>query len=595
MTQKRFAVVFLALFWVLAARAAWPQQSAAVAPRLSQESPECAITQNGRADCLVRDQSGRFVWQFHDGRRWSRPQPLPGEFAGPASCVVRGPLGLNCFAIRRDGTLWHLAMNGGRWRQWRPLGGRLALGRPSCVAPSRNQIVCHARSLSGTLAIKSWLGDTVWQEWREAGGALSSDPSCLRLTSDRIACFWRRPDGRLSGLFPAETGPGSAVLTLPRLFGAPECASLGGDTLTCLSRDQGEWRGDAVLGGVGADGFRTGVAGLASDPVCASRAGRAICAFVAPDGGLASVGANARGWSPPESAGLPGVAAAGPCVVFDAFRVACFAVTASGELKAAFREKRGAPLTDTVAAVPEIIEKPVFPAAPAAAAALAPPATPPSAIVAPISTVSVREPLGSWRVFEPRTGLHCEIKLFDAPAQPYRSLTRDADCSGMQSLRGVDRWSQSEGAIFLRDRRGRVYFRFVEAGPTALRARWRRRDFVMMARDLRAFAADPRPAAQATEPPAAASPGLAGVWRVRGPGRQSCTIQLSIDAASAATRAAPQGCQGRLAQADGWSFRRGALVLERGGAPLARFVEGRGVTWFGRFEGGRQNLRMVKQ
>lgn len=594
MTHKRFAAVFLVVLWALTARAAWPQQTGIAPPSLTLERPECAVTQNGRADCLVRDKTGRFVWQFHDGRRWSRPQVLAGAFAGPASCVVRGPLGLNCFAIRRDGTLWHLAMNGGRWRQWRPLGGRLAVGRPSCVAPSRNQIVCHARSQSGTLAIKAWLGDSVWQEWRDGGGDLGGDPSCLRMNFDRVACFWRRADGRLSGLFPAETGPGAAVLTLPRQFGAPECASLGADKLTCLSREHGEWRGDAVLGGVGIDGFRTGVTGLASDPVCAMRAGRTICAFVSEGGTLASVDATGRGWSQPESPGLSNVAAAGPCFVFDALRLACFAVTSTGELRAAFRELRTPSGAAAAASIPEIMEKPVVPAAPPAAPSTANVAAVPSPATQPVATVSAREPLGAWRVFEPRTGLHCQITLFDAPAQPYRSLTRDADCAGMESLRGVDRWSQSERTIFLRDRRGRVYFRFVEAGPTALRARWRRRDFVMMARDLRAFAADPKPAAQAATIPAPSS-GLAGVWRVRGPGRQSCTIQLSVDAVSAATRATPQGCQGPLAQADGWSFRRGALVLERDGAPLARFVEGRGITWYGRFEGGRRGLRMIKQ
>jgi hypothetical protein len=250
--------------------------------------------------------------------------------------------------------------------------------------------------------------------------------------------------------------------------------------------------------------------------------------------------------------------------------------------------------TSVAAAEPAIVEKPALPVEPAA------PPSPPAVPVAPVAavtTVSAKEPLGVWRVFEPRTGLHCQITLYDAPAQPYRSMTRDRDCNALDSLRGVDRWSQSENGIFLRDRRGRVYFRFFEAGPTALRARWRRNDFVMMARDLRAFAAPaPAPSTAATaETPAPVAPGLAGVWRVRGPGRQSCTIRLSVDPASAATRAVPQGCQGSLALVDGWSFRRGGLVLERNGKPLARFIEGRGVTWTGRFEGGRRNLRMVKQ
>jgi hypothetical protein len=280
-------------------------------------------------------------------------------------------------------------------------------------------------------------------------------------------------------------------------------------------------------------------------------------------------------------------------MAFDASRLACFAINRHGALRVAFRETRGSALADIglPAMTPQIIEKPAPPVAP-------PPAPGPAMAAAAIAPVSIREPLGAWHVFEPRTGLHCQITLFDAPAQPFRSLTRDGDCGAMASMQRVDRWSQDGDGIFLRDRRGRVFFRFGEAGPTALRAKWRRSDFIMMARDLRAFAVQTPVAAQAPETPPAASPvrpGLTGTWRLRGPGRQSCFVRLSVDPASAATIAQPDGCQGTLAKVNGWSFRRGALVLERGGAPLARFVEGRGVTWFGRFEGGPRTLRMVKQ
>lgn len=582
----RFAVALWAVLWVLVAPAAWPQTSDPRS-RLLIETPECVVSQNGRADCLARDAQGRFVWQFHDGRRWSAPKHLIGEFAGPASCVVRGPLGLNCFAIRRDGTLWHLAMNGGRWRQWRPLGGRLAIGRPSCIAPARNQIACYARSASGSLAVKAWLGDSTWQAWREIGGELAGDPSCLRLTFERTACVWRRADRRLSGWFPAEVGPGSAILTLPNAFGTQSCAALDGDSVTCLSGGGDgpaiEWRGRAVLGGVGIDGIRPSPKGLAATPICRSRSGRTICSFSTSAGISGMIEATPQGWSSPVANGLIDVAAAGPCFVFDVARKSCFAITAKGALRAAFGEI-GAPGADVFAsAAPQIIEKPTAPE-PVSAPAMTTPVT----AQAPITTVSVREPIGAWRVFEPRTGLYCQITFFDAPAQPYRSLTRDKDCDAMTSLRGVDRWSQSDDGLFLRDKRGRVYFRFFEAGPTALRARWRRNDFIMLARDLRAFVPQPAPT-----PPAAAvtqTPGLAGLWRVRGPGRQNCQIRLSIDPDTAATRAEAQGCKGVLARADGWSFRRGALVIERRGEPVARFVEGRGAVWR-----GRRGLTMVKQ
>lgn len=585
------------LMWAIAAHLTWAQAADAPLP-FAREPPECVATQNGRADCLARDRAGRFIWQYHDGRKWSQAQMVPGEFSGPAACVVRGPLGLNCFAIRRDGSLWHLTMNGGRWRQWRPLGGRLALGRPSCVAPARNQIVCHARSKAGTLAVKSWLGDSTWQEWRDAGGELGSDPSCVRLNHERVACTWRRPDGRLSGLLPAEAGPGAAILTLPVAFGDPSCVPLDGDRVSCIGTGAPgpaiEWRGRAVLGGAGMDGVRPGPRGLTGKPICRTRAGRTFCAYIAGSGVTALIEATAQGWSAPAATGVAGAVVAGPCLVFDSVRTACFGITGEGELRASFRETRGPGAETAVSAVPQLLEKPAAPPVPPPDPVAA--VSKPAAAPAPVATVSVREPLGVWRVFEPRTGLHCQVTLFDAPAQPYRSLTRDADCAAMTSLQGVDRWSQNGDGIFFRDRRGRVYFRFLEAGPTALRARWRRNDFIMMARDLRAFAAEPKTA----EPIAAlaqaqASPGLAGVWRVRGPGRQSCEIRLSVDPSTGATRAAPQGCQGMLAKADGWSVRRGALVLERGGVPLARFVEGRGVAWVGRFEGGRRTLRMVKQ
>jgi hypothetical protein len=592
----RFAAVLLLAVIDVFAAGAKAQPAAGSAPKLLLETPECAVTVNGRVDCLARDASGAFIWTYHDGRRWSRPQRFAGQFAGPASCVVRGPLGLNCFAIRADGTLWQAAMNGGVWRPWRPLGGRLALGRPFCVAPGRNQIVCHARSANGTLAIKSWLGDTTWQEWRDAGGALSSDPSCVRLGFDRVACFWRRADGMFSGLYPAEIGPGAAILTLPRRISPPACAALGGQRAFCLGAAGGgktlEWRGQAILGGAGVDDFSTRDIPIAGPISCSTRSGRAFCALMTQSGTLSVIEATGQGWSSAVELAAPGVAHSGRCFVFDQLRLACTILTASGELRTVFRELNAAPGSGPGIAQsgPLLVEKPAPPSTPTAtlppaASASAPPA---------ISTVSANEPLGVWRIFEPRTGLHCGVTLFDAPAQPYRSLTRDADCAAMESLRGVDRWSQTSGGIFLRDRRGRVMFRFFEAGPTALRAQWRRSDFIMLARDLRAFAAPPVPSEVKAEA-AGANPGMAGTWRLRGPGRQSCRIHLRVDAETAATRAAPEGCSGALAQADGWSVRRGALVLERNGAPLARFVEGRGVTWFGRFEGGRGGLRMVKQ
>ena len=599
----RFAVVLLILQTLFAGGAvAQPK----IAAKLSLEIPECAVTQNARVDCLTRDATGTFVWSFHDGRRWSRPVRLAGRFAGPASCVVRGPLGLNCFAIRQDGTLWHSAMNGGVWRPWRPLGGRLAKGRPSCVAPARNQIVCHARSSGGTLAIKAWLGDATWQEWRDAGGSLSSDPSCVRVGFDRVACFWRRPDGLFSGLYPAEVGPGAAILTLPHKTNAPACAAPGGASALCLSVAAGgkvlEWRGEAILGRAGVDGFAVRDIPAAGPVSCTARAGRTFCAIMTPGGALSVVEATPKGWSPAVDLAGPGVAHSGRCFVFDEARLACTILTAAGDLRAVFRELGQAPGSGAGLAQigPALFEKPEPPAAPAAPVPPQPP-TPPVAAsqvsVSPppaIATVSVNEPLGIWRVFEPKSGLHCGVTFFDAPAQPYRSLTRDADCSAMESMRGVARWSQTSNGIFLRDRRGRVLFRFFDAGPTALRAKWRRSDFIMLARDLRAFAAPP---AQNVRPPDTVSndPGLVGTWRLRGPGRQSCRIRLRIDADTAATRATTEGCAGPLADTDGWSVRRGALVLERGGTPVARFVEGRGVTWFGRLEGGRSGLRMVKQ
>jgi hypothetical protein len=606
------ALLFALLIWavflhVASARADVPP------PPLALEAPECAVSQNGRVDCLARDRTGAFFWSFHDGRKWSRAQRMNGQFVGPASCVVRGPLGINCFAIRADGSLWHAAMNGGAWRGWRPLGGRLAFGRPSCLAPGRNQLACYARSVNGTLAIKAWLGDAVWQEWRDAGGSLAGDPSCVRLSLERVACFWRRPDGLFAGLLPAASGPSSALLTLPRQTGRPVCAAIDGARVVCRARLDSaktiEWRGVAELGGAGVDGFAVRDTPSLSDPVCTSRSGRVYCAYLTPAREFAVIEANAQGWTAPVVLAATDVAQAGRCFAFDTTRMGCVILTKAGELRAVFREYMGGPGTgvSTLSARPLLAEKPVPPPAAVAAAAPVPAAAPvltpkPAAPnPEPVPSVSVREPLGAWRVFEPRTGLHCQVTLFDAPAQPYRSLTRSADCNALTSLRGVDRWSQSDGGIFLRDRRGRVFFRFFEAGPTALRAKWRRNDFLMMARDLRAFAssapAAPVPPLAATTPPVAALPtGHVGPWRVRGPGRQSCVIRLTIDADTAETRARPDGCRGRLAAADGWSIRRGALVLERDGTPIARFVEGRGVTWFGRFEGGRADvLRMTKQ
>lgn len=584
---------------------------------LARERPECVSFTNGRLDCLARDRKGHFVWTVHDGRKWSQPRLLLGRFSGPASCVVRGPFGLNCFAIGADGTLWHIAMNGGQWRGWRPLGGRLAISRPSCVAPARNQILCFAKAQSGELTLKAWYGDETWQEWRGLGGQISGDPSCVRLSFERAACFWRRRDGLFSGYFPSGAGPGGAILTLPRDVAQPSCASLGGDQALCFAVARGgqlfEWRGDAVLGGVGLDGAAMRPFAGAKDPFCASRSSRVICTYLGATGGLFAVEATPDGLTAPVL--VANRALFGRCAVFDTARLACTYLTPEGALQVAFREDQGKGLTGPMAAIlPVIAEKPAIPATlPTATPTMAlGPEPSPATALAPLATVSAKEPLGAWRVFEPRTGLYCQITLFDAPARPYRSLTREPDCDRLQSLRGVSRWSAEKDGIYLRDARGRVFFRFSEAGPTALRARWRRNDLVMMARDLKAFAIAAPPGAPSSPGQAPAmsvahanvaqssSGSVVGVWRLRMPGRRPCVVRLTIDADSAETRTRVEGCSGAFASVDGWSVRRGALVLERGGVPVARFVEGRGVVWRGQYEGRRPDGRrggliMVKQ
>jgi hypothetical protein len=596
------AVFFLA--FLMACSGLAQSAPAPVASGMARETPECFNTALGRVDCVARDRVGRLVWTTLSRGAWSKPAVLTGRMAGPPSCVVRGPGGMNCFAVRPDGAMAHVAMNGGRWRQASALGGDLAASRPACVAPARDQIVCYVRTQRQTLAMKAWLGDSIWQPWRDLGGNVFSDPSCVRLGFGRAGCFWLRGDGLLSGWLPADKGPGGAVLTMPRSFGEPSCTAVSGDNVICATRDgQGhlvEWRGSATLGRAGRDGFRGSTIELGSALACSASRGRTICAAAFPaQGQVKTWTAAGPGWRE-ASVALPDAIAA-RCVALDTLRDMCVAVTRTGDLRAAIP---GAPVelppAEIAAAAPAPPVVPLSPVAPAAPAVVAAVVVPLAAAPAAIAPVSTQEPAGPWHVFEPRTGLHCEITLFDAPARPYRSLGRTAACARLASLQGVDRWSAERGGIFLRDRRGRVFFRFFAAGPTALRAQWRRRDMIMMARDPRAFqgkpagsAASPAPDVSADVPRQTTLRDAVGAWQLTTGGTRACTLRLAIDPDTATGRARTQGCRGGLALIDSWSLDEGILTLSGDGRTYVR-LSPKGGDWQGRSRGSRAVIELSR-
>ena len=168
----------------------------------------------------------------------------------------------------------------------------------------------------------------------------------------------------------------------------------------------------------------------------------------------------------------------------------------------------------------------------------------------------------------------------------------------LQSIQGVDRWSSDPSVLKLRDERGRVFFRFVEAGPTALRAKWRRSELVMLARDPNVFQKQPRPEVAITPGPnvATSSRGFVGVWRVNGPRGRSCVLRLTIDPDSAATRAKTSGCWDALERVYGWSITNGTLNLStESGALVARFSYVRGHLWRGKMQGNRRELTITQE
>src|SRR6185312_3354781 len=121
-------------------------------------------------------------WIAYTQGKWSAAQDLGGDLSVSVSCVVRGPGGINCFAPTAKGVLAEIHLNGTKWSSWASLGGELAIGHASCLALSRDHITCLARGRRGQLMARSWDGGSAWKEWRDLGGTLSGDPSCVVLS-----------------------------------------------------------------------------------------------------------------------------------------------------------------------------------------------------------------------------------------------------------------------------------------------------------------------------------------------------------------------------------------------------------------------------
>jgi hypothetical protein len=602
---RAFALSLAAAFVLAIAARAEP-----LASGIATERPECVTTAAGRADCLARNRYGQAVWTTYNNAAWSRPVILDASLAGPVSCVVRGPLGLNCFAVSTTGALHHIAFNGGRWGRWRSLGGELQAARVSCFAPQRDRISCLAVSKTGGLMLKSWLGDAVWQEWRQLSAGVTSRPSCVPFALDRMACYWRGTTGRLAGWASDPRGPGGFGFTTPLdIANRPACVPIGADRALCAAlglRPAGRppqavlWRSEPGGAGPGAVQSPDGLA-LAQEPHCAASIHGPLCFAATADGLAIAQPARDAVWEnvPAGTHGLPA------CALLGDGKTACMIVDARGHLWPHTPSQSEAlpPQTSAAAsAAPpppqSLAALPAPPVPPVPASAVPQPLPLPPAAPPPIATVSAAEPLGTWHVFEASTGRQCAITLFDAPAQPYRKAVLGPGCDALASLRNVDRWNAERGGIYLRDRRGRVFFRFFEAGPTALRAKWRRTDFVMLARDANAFSGRKPPLAQpgSAEPETGGSfAGFAGVWRAQGRG-VDCVIRLTVDPDSAQTLARPEGCGGALQAVQGWRIAGGVLTLTGpSGGAAARFSPVRGGAWRGVATGSRRAILLSRQ
>lgn len=257
---------------------AWDQFHASAA----KEAPECVSWTAERVDCLARSSSGRLSWSYSLDGKWSTPRDLGGALAGPPSCVVRGPRGINCFVVSAKGMLATIALNGAAWGKWGSLGGQLLPSRASCVGLGRDRISCFARGRRGELVQRTWSGGKTWDAWRNLGGALTTDPECIVAGGARAACFGRSSSGELVAFLPDTSGRSGGWTTLgARIEGKPSCVRLRSGESACVAQGLSGrlqiWRGMAGYG-AGA-GIATSSDDVTVDePGCALQ-GRALVCF----------------------------------------------------------------------------------------------------------------------------------------------------------------------------------------------------------------------------------------------------------------------------------------------------------------------------
>ncbi len=574
----------LAIAWPLTA-AAQTGSPRAILSSVSPDAPECFGLEAERTDCLVRTADGQTQWIGEERGRWRPAKALGGKLAQAPDCVMRGPNGFNCLGVQTDGTLAHIAYNAGAWSRWQNLGGDLGRGRVSCLTPQRDWIICFARDAAGRLAEKAWLGDATWQPWRIHGGSLASDPSCVALPLDQVACLARAPSGKPVLWHSNRKRPGGqfAPIASQTIVGTPSCQSLERERFVCLARGQGGALIEisAPLSRVSADAVRVQVLAMdtAGDPDCARRpGGRIDCVYRTADRSLALLTASREGWSEPVRLGFTEVAA-GRCVMHGLSGGLCFASLASRKLEVIRMGLVAAPIARLDSPPQSLPITPVSASVfvPAPLAHAWPPFVPTHIALAEPAAPQEHAPPAQerpvWTVTESATGQRCTVRLDPETGATAQSVMLGPECRRLASMASVARWRQDGRIIRFLDQGGRVYFQFFPSGDQVYRAKWRRGgEIILSQRD------QPIVNIERTPPP----PSLAGQWRLRGARAGRCELDLRLRGRARAVRVKGRGCDARIARAQAWVLDNGELrFIAPNGGVLARFRTSDGQTWRG--------------
>jgi hypothetical protein len=76
------------------------------------------------------------------------------------------------------------------WSGFRSLGKTPVIGEPSCAQIAASEVMCVARSQTGTLMANEF-SKSAWSGWTDLTGTVTSDPSCVNDGSGNIVCAVR--------------------------------------------------------------------------------------------------------------------------------------------------------------------------------------------------------------------------------------------------------------------------------------------------------------------------------------------------------------------------------------------------------------------